>query len=190
MDTPDGPSDLTQGELNFASNLREMRIRDGLSQDALATKMQELGFDGINQMTISRIEKGQRPVRLSEARALAYLLNAGTEQMSSPSEEARAISELFDSLRRIDELEKTIENMKIEILDNVSFSQHALMLYDEHIDDLDFLLSPALRERVEQGRKRLQSYVDGGYKQLMENVDNNLMEWFGGVRESDDDSEH
>ncbi|MDQ0922489.1 transcriptional regulator with XRE-family HTH domain [Pseudarthrobacter sp. W1I19] len=51
------------------------------------------GWDGFHQTTISRIEKGQRPVRLAEARALAKVLESQVGLMMAPPE-----SEILESL--------------------------------------------------------------------------------------------
>lgn len=69
-------------ELNFARNLAALRERRGLSQSELARRMVERGFDSYSQMTVSRTEKGQRPVRLGEARALAEILGSRVDDMT------------------------------------------------------------------------------------------------------------
>ena len=61
-------------EADFAENIRRWRERRGLSQDALAQQMADLGFP-FHQATIYKIEKGERPVRLAEALALSALLD-------------------------------------------------------------------------------------------------------------------
>jgi transcriptional regulator with XRE-family HTH domain len=58
---------------NVATNVREYRDRCSLSQEDLAQQMSDRGF-GFSQATIWKIESGQRPVKLSEAVALAEIL--------------------------------------------------------------------------------------------------------------------
>jgi transcriptional regulator with XRE-family HTH domain len=58
---------------NIAAGLREYREAGGLSQEELAQRMTGRGF-GFSQATIWKIEAGQRPVKLSEAAALADAL--------------------------------------------------------------------------------------------------------------------
>jgi transcriptional regulator with XRE-family HTH domain len=55
---------------NFAANLREYREAHGISQDELAQRMTRYGF-AFSQATIWKIEQGKRPVKISEAVALA-----------------------------------------------------------------------------------------------------------------------
>ena len=57
-------------EANLATNLRQIREDHGLSQEQLAARMTERGF-GFSQATIWKIEQGKRPVKISEAVALA-----------------------------------------------------------------------------------------------------------------------
>ncbi len=61
-------------EADFAENIKRWRERKGLSQDALAQQMADLGFP-FHQATVYKIEKGERPVRLVEAMALSALLD-------------------------------------------------------------------------------------------------------------------
>src|SRR5580700_10570206 len=58
---------------NIAANVRAYREAGGLSQEELAQRMTDRGF-GFSQATIWKIESGQRPVKLSEAAALANAL--------------------------------------------------------------------------------------------------------------------
>lgn len=60
-------------EENFATNLREYRETQGVSQEELARRMTARGF-GFSQATVWKIEQNKRPVRLGEATALAAAL--------------------------------------------------------------------------------------------------------------------
>ena len=70
--TPDGRCNLS-GE-----RVREARLRLGLSQDALAIKLQRLGLQ-IGQMAVSRIETGKRLVPDFELPILAEALDVTTD---------------------------------------------------------------------------------------------------------------
>ncbi|MEV7757880.1 helix-turn-helix transcriptional regulator [Microbacterium sp. NPDC089180] len=72
-------------DLNFARNVAMLRERQGMSQSELARRMVERGFDSYSQMTVSRTEKGQRPVRLGEARVLAEILGSRVFDMTRGS---------------------------------------------------------------------------------------------------------
>ena len=79
---PEPPEALE--EARFAASVQRLREHAGISQTALAKQMSEAGWSGFHQTTISRIEKGVRPVRLGEARALARLLGSSVPTMYSP----------------------------------------------------------------------------------------------------------
>jgi len=58
---------------SVAANLRVYREAAGLSQGELALRMADWGF-GFSQATVWKVEQGRRPVRVSEAAALADVL--------------------------------------------------------------------------------------------------------------------
>lgn len=65
-----------RSEANFARNMAALRQSKDMSQSALARAMVERGFGNYSQMTVSRTEKGERPIRLGEARVIADILGA------------------------------------------------------------------------------------------------------------------
>lgn len=73
-------------ERQFSKNMQKMRERLGWSQTELARRMVEAGWSNYNQMTVSRTEKGERPIRLSEARALAQIFGDRVEAMTDSDE--------------------------------------------------------------------------------------------------------
>jgi transcriptional regulator with XRE-family HTH domain len=54
--------------------VQELREAAGWSQTELARRMVEAGWPNYTQMTVSRTEKGERPIRLNEAASLAEVL--------------------------------------------------------------------------------------------------------------------
>lgn len=73
-------------ERQFARNMQKLREHRGWSQSELARKMVDAGWSNYNQMTVSRTEKGERPIRLSEARALAKVFTTTVERMTYSDE--------------------------------------------------------------------------------------------------------
>lgn len=70
----------------FGSRLRFLREEREWTQAQLVDKMRAGGIDYMNTSTLSRIEMGGRPVRLSEARAVARIFQVTIEAMTSESE--------------------------------------------------------------------------------------------------------
>lgn len=70
-------------EKRFVENLQAARRRLGWSQGELARRMVAEGWDTYSQMTVSRTEKGERPIRLAEARDLAKVLGTTVDEMTS-----------------------------------------------------------------------------------------------------------
>lgn len=90
-------------EQQFARNLAQRRDELGMSQSELARRMVEAGWESYSQMTVSRTEKGERPIRLGEARALARVLRSNLNDMISetPGEATvRQAEEVADALDR------------------------------------------------------------------------------------------
>lgn len=58
-------------ESRVIETLVDLREERGWSQSEVARKMAEAGWPKYTQMTVSRTEKGERPIRLNEAEALA-----------------------------------------------------------------------------------------------------------------------
>lgn len=72
----------------FGANVRRLREARGLSQHELARRLADVGLEGFHQTTVSRIEKGERPARLGEAKAIAQLLDSTIENMLTQGESA------------------------------------------------------------------------------------------------------
>ena len=71
-------------EALFSANFSATRKLRSLSQEAVAEAMQERGFD-FHQQTVYKIEKRQRKVTLSEAIALAEVLDLPLESLTNPT---------------------------------------------------------------------------------------------------------
>ena len=81
-------------EAQFIKSMKRIREELGWSQGDLARAMKDAGWNGFHQTTISRIEKGERPVRLGEARGIATALGALVGQMILPGSGAKAVRDL------------------------------------------------------------------------------------------------
>ncbi|MGP6171032.1 helix-turn-helix transcriptional regulator [Microbacterium sp. A204] len=140
-----------QDEENFARRMAELRVQQEMSQSELARKMVEAGFDTYSQMTVSRTEKGDRPIRLGEARVLAKILDSSVEQMTRGSDVEENVSyaelvkhglttEIIETARRLDNY--------VDALGHASEAMSRLRSYDadearEAIADLEAYVYPA-----------------------------------------------
>ncbi|MDN5688753.1 MAG: helix-turn-helix transcriptional regulator [Brachybacterium sp.] len=88
-------------EANFIANMRRLREENGWSQGELAQRMQGAGWTEFHQTTISRMEKGARPVRLGEARGIAGVLGTLVGQMILDEPAARSLRELELSVQEL-----------------------------------------------------------------------------------------
>lgn len=81
-------------EANFSRRMSELRSARKMSQSELARRMAERGFENYSQMTVSRTEKGERPIRLGEARAIAEILESRVDAMTRDPRAAELIAEM------------------------------------------------------------------------------------------------
>jgi transcriptional regulator with XRE-family HTH domain len=70
-------------EAAFAQAVQRLREDRGWSQGELARRMVAAGWPSYSQMTVSRTEKLERPIRLNEALALARVFNVTLPLMIS-----------------------------------------------------------------------------------------------------------
>jgi transcriptional regulator with XRE-family HTH domain len=71
-------------EANFAAQVKAQRTARGWSQQDMARQLQSRGIDYMNGMTVSRIESGQRPVRLVEAWAFQEVFGVSVFDLMNP----------------------------------------------------------------------------------------------------------
>lgn len=97
-------------EHNFIESMKALREKRGWSQTEFARRMVEAGWDNYTQMTVSRTEKHDRPLRLSEARAISRLLDSRLEVMIAPPLEHALIQELAGTVGRIRMLRQRLQD--------------------------------------------------------------------------------
>lgn len=79
----------------FAERMQQIRERLGISQSALVGRLRDNGWSKVHQTTLSRIEKGERPVRLGEARAIAAALGVPLSRLVEPDPASFVRAELI-----------------------------------------------------------------------------------------------
>lgn len=177
--TPDTSSHQTP-DLVFAKTVERLREGNGWSQTELARRMQDKGFDGFHQTTISRVEKGSRPVRIGEAIALADIFERSLEWMYTPTPEKSDVDFYRAALDRLRDLRADAVQAGGRFLwaqhDIESFEQRhvtkplsseALALSDDYLDVLRWELDD-LMNAVHQTYSSIQS--EGSLKLVNERL--------------------
>lgn len=121
--------ETTQGaeeEARFVESMKRIREELGWSQGELARRMSDAGWTAFHQTTISRIEKGERPVRLGEARGIASALGALVGQMILPSETSKALRDLELSCKTISQAGRRLQDAVQEYMGEQSVLKHSL----------------------------------------------------------------
>lgn len=91
---------------HFAENVRREREKRGFSQAEMARRLREFGLDQFHPTTVSRVENGERPVRLSEAARFADIL--GTTVGKLVSNYIEEVEDLVEALAIMRELESRL----------------------------------------------------------------------------------
>jgi transcriptional regulator with XRE-family HTH domain len=93
---------LDSADERLAANLRALRERKGISQAELARRMSERGH-GWQQSTVSRVQAGTQPVRVSEHESLAEILGVSMDRLlwaGPEANEAAYVGQAAEVLRR------------------------------------------------------------------------------------------
>ena len=88
-----------EDEANFVESIKRLREEKEWTQADLARAMSDIGWTGIYQTTVSRIENGSRPLRMGEARGIAKALGVPFSSMLAPIEETQPIRDLERRVR-------------------------------------------------------------------------------------------
>jgi len=89
-------------EKAFGEKVRQWRRARDWSQDFLAEQMSDLGFE-MHQTTVAKIERGARPLRVSEAVALSTIFDVpalAVFQGPGPEQEPFSLAQMRDSLEK------------------------------------------------------------------------------------------
>ncbi|BCW85057.1 hypothetical protein NicSoilE8_27300 [Arthrobacter sp. NicSoilE8] len=134
----------------FRENMRTLRERKGWSQGELSRRLIEGGWSIFHQTTISRIESGDRPIKLGEARAIARVLGSNVATMVSLPVEtsivqglASAIGDVRVARNRISDAYEMLSESRAKLRELVDFVAPIDL---EHWQDAD------LREAFEKLR--------------------------------------
>ncbi len=100
------PGGIEERVIETLIDLREER---GWSQSELARKMVDAGWPKYTQMTVSRTEKGERPIRLDEADALASVFGIDLYNLWTPRRQRLYFTSSEQVSRLAADLETLIE---------------------------------------------------------------------------------
>lgn len=92
----------------FAANMKALREAMGWNQADFARQLSAYGAPGLRQTTISRIEAGERNVRLNEAVAIAKVLRTTVEAMANTGPELQGVSKVLSLVTSLRDAEKRL----------------------------------------------------------------------------------
>lgn len=101
-----GPGD--EDEEAFIRSMKRLREERGWTQADLSRKMADIGWSGMYQTTISRMEKGERPVRIGEARGLARVFDVTVGMMIAQPESSKPVETLKNSVMKLEDVRQRL----------------------------------------------------------------------------------
>lgn len=180
MENSKTPKELLE-EANFRKELKELRTQKGWTQGDLAKAMRDEGWTDYNQTTVSRLEKGQRPLTLAESRTLARLFNTYVGNMIAPSVELRQMGRFYDALEKYQERNQEFRDI-VSSLDNAYVELKKALEIITVQERSDFIKAiPEGQENILQGR------VDAAFNLLATNTTEKLAAYY---KELEDDFIH
>lgn len=100
---------LMAADERFAASVKALREERGWSQGEFATRLRDAGLDSFHPTTVARIEKGERLVRLGEARVVADVLGTLVGVMVAPGREGLAVQALQERVNDFTEARRALE---------------------------------------------------------------------------------
>lgn len=161
-------------------NIARLRKERGWSQAEVAQRMSALGFDGFGQMTVSRTEKGERPLRVSELEGYAGLFEVHVHElwqtsqtralMEATRELRDATSDLQSATARYVEAQKSMAAVVEPLVHELDDSEAAITLFDiatlpqhivqQSVEDYQERQSGQRREFLERASNEAQAQLE------------------------------
>lgn len=124
--------------MNFAVQMSERRRAKGWSQTELAKRVTEAGIK-FHQTTVQRIESGERPLRLTEALAIADALDAKFEAMLRGDSIELIYGELVECVKAgsFDFLMQNADSIETRVRRSIGNTRSSLQAYESAIARYD-----------------------------------------------------
>lgn len=97
--TKSGAGEPLPDDVTFAVNVKKLRERRGWSMNDLAERLQEEGLGNFHPTTVSRVESGQRSVRVGEVAAFEKALASSLAYMLQPADDVKLVNDLLLQLQ-------------------------------------------------------------------------------------------
>lgn len=119
-------------EESFSRGMQRMREARNWSQGELARQLNAAGLTEFYQATISRIEKGARPVRLGEAYVIAEVLEVDLEMLLMRDDEQQEKITIISSFDKLQQTEARIEDALTDYFFTYGIMQNVFTQYGEN----------------------------------------------------------
>ncbi|AIF41041.1 hypothetical protein HX89_08895 [Dermacoccus nishinomiyaensis] len=139
----------------FAENVAAERKRLGWTQAELAERLRSVGMENFHPNTISRVEKGERPVKLSEAAKFALVFETTVGTLVRPR------------IERLQELSKLVADFDFAIVELVKANREAALVKRDLIKSLSAIHRWRVDAKLtEEEIHHVQSLADGALSRV------------------------
>lgn len=161
-------------ERRVIQTLIDLREERGWSQSELARRMVEAGWPKYTQMTVSRTEKGERPIRLNEAESLANVFGVDLYNLWLPRQLRRYSASTEKVSRLAAELEKLISRYidaqfeLASIADNIDLAEDEVSTVAAELMATPEAIAAKVRADAARNFAKVVEEVKGTYKSARE----------------------
>ncbi|MHA7298209.1 helix-turn-helix transcriptional regulator [Pseudarthrobacter sp. MDT3-1] len=163
-------------ERRVVETLIDLREERGWSQSELARRMVDAGWPKYTQMTVSRTEKGDRPIRLNEAESLAQVFDVELYNLWSPRQLRRLGAATEQVSRLASDLEKLIDSyldaqFKLaSIADHVGLPEDEVSIIAAELLDTPETIAARVRANVERNFGKMVDEIKGEHRSEKERI--------------------
>lgn len=158
------------------------KLRGDRTQQDIAEAMREAGYKW-SQATVWSVEKGERPIRLSEAESLAGILKCSIDRMLLPDQDAELVSRLWkfehDLVIAGRELAKSARNYE----DRKWALRFVVDDMAKRMPEMAPAMQPNIQRKMDDAKRQLRNAAE-------KIVAQELAEYRSAFDDGDDDGEH
>jgi hypothetical protein len=158
------------------------KLRGDRTQQDIAEAMREAGYKW-SQATVWSVEKGERPIRLSEAESLAGILKCSIDRMLLPDQDAELVSRLWKSEHDLTIAGHELANAVREYEDRQWALRFAVDDMAKRLPEMAPAMQPNIKRKMLDAERQLRNAAEKIVGQV-------LTEYRAAFDEGDDSGEH
>jgi hypothetical protein len=156
------------------------KLRGDRTQQDIAEAMRDAGYKW-SQATVWSVEKGERPIRLSEAESLAGILKCTIDRMLLPDQDAELVSRLWKSDHELFGAGRELAKAVRDYEDRWWQLRFVVDEMTQRMPEMASTMKPNITLKMQEAERKLRAGADHVVRQ-------ELAEYRAAFDEGDDDS--